>query len=101
MSAPMEFKIGGETISKNNALPPVVVKLKKFLDNAEDGSLWTNRNISKEIGMCESGISGRGMPDHLPEYTTKGKIQRVEGMGVRDVRIWGNPTTIKAYNDQK
>lgn len=74
-------------------------RVRAFLDEANDGDLWTSIDLAKEVKSVRSTLSHSEVYGALPDYTMMSD-EYVDGRR-RRVRLWGNPATIKEYREYK
>ena len=95
----MKFKIQGVATGADVKLPALARKVKAFLGGAKDGEMWNTMGVGAAVGVMHSTITTKSIPSLIPEYTTRAKIVNGDGRAVVG-RLWANPATIKAYNEQ-
>lgn len=75
--------ISGKGSYKKSALSPIGVKVKKVLDGARDGELFSTRQLAEMSGVCYDSMTD--VVYQLPSYTHSISYNK---------RYWGKPATV-------
>ena len=94
----MEFSVQGGVIDGASKDSAAMRKLRAFLDNSEDGAMWTAYDMAIAIGYVSCN-SVKVSPNSFLEYRCR-DVVFTDGEGrTRRCSLWGSKKTIKAYKE--